>query len=406
MSEIAVPKILLVDDRPANLLAMETALRSIDAELICATSGRNALSLMMHHDFAAIVLDVDMPEMDGLEVASLIRSNDETCHVPIIFVSGHKQDEVSVFDGYETGAVDYLVKPIAPQILRAKLNVFLALYAQKAELHAINEKYRREIEFRESAEAKLEHRLDQLNAVNLQLAEKNTELDDFTYMASHDLQEPLRKMISFGQMLRIDVGENLSDDAEVDVTNIISAATRMKTLIQDLLLLSRAGRETMQYDVVSLDDCVEEVLSVMSDRIEECGATISRDDLPDIVGDRTLLTQLYQNLISNALKFVDEASPEIQITAEQNGESWTLGVRDNGIGMDPRFAKDIFKPFRRLHARTKYAGTGIGLAICKKAATRHGGKIWVESEAGHGAHFKFKLKDVDEDEESVCLFRR
>ncbi len=271
---------------------------------------------------------------------------------------------------------------------------------------AINEKYRREIEFRESAEAKLELRVDQLRAVNLQLAEKNTELDDFTYMASHDLQEPLRKMISFGQMLRLDAGENLSGDAEVDVTNIIAAATRMRTLIQDLLLLSRAGREALQYDVVSLDDCVEEALDVMSDRIEECGATISRDELPNVVGDRTLLTQLYQNLISNALKFVDEASPEIQITAEQEGESWTIGVRDNGIGMDPRFAKDIFKPFRRLHAHAQYAGTGIGLAICKKAATRHGGKIWVESEAGHGAHFKFNLKNVDENDEAMCLFRR
>jgi light-regulated signal transduction histidine kinase (bacteriophytochrome) len=336
-----------------------------------------------------------------------LRSNDETRHVPIIFATGFKQDQMSVFDGYEMGAVDYLLKPIAPQVLRAKLNVFLALHAQKSELRAINDKYRCEIEIRQSAEAKLELRVDQLRTVNLQLAEKNTELDDFTYMASHDLQEPLRKMVSFGQMLRLDAGENLSDDAEADVTHIISAATRMKTLIQDLLMLSRAGREALHYDVVSLDDCVDEALDVMSERIDECGATISRDDLPDVVGERTLLTQLYQNLISNALKFVDEASPEIHITAEQEGDSWTLGVRDNGIGMDPRFAKDIFKPFRRLHARTEYSGTGIGLAICKKAATRHGGQIWVESEAGQGAHFKFKLRDVDEpDEEATCLFRR
>lgn len=392
MHTLPLLKILLVDDRPENLLAMEAALQSMDAELVRAESGKEALSSLMRYDFAAIVLDVNMPEMNGIEVASLIRSNKKTCHIPIIFATGHGRDDANMFNGYEAGAVDYLVKPIDPIILRAKLNVFLELYAQKSELSALNDHYRDEIEKRESVEAELECRLEQLEAVNLQLDEKNTDLDEFTSMASHDLQAPIRKLISFSQLLRKEMEEDLSDDAKQYLTIITDAATRMNVLIQDLLLLSRVGRAAMNQDRVSLNSCIDQVLDVLSLRIEECNAKIIRDNLPDVIGDKTMLTQLYQNLLSNALKFVEQGSPEVHFTAERDGQTWILGVRDNGIGMEMESAKEIFKPFRRLHNRTEYEGTGIGLSICKKAVDCHEGRIWVESELGQGTHFRFTLK--------------
>ncbi len=148
----------------------------------------------------------------------------------------------------------------------------------------------------------------------------------------------------------------------------------------------------MKRETVALDDCVERALVALQTRIEETDAVIERDSLPHVVGDATMLTQLYQNLIGNALKFSDEGRPAIQLTAKRQGNMWVLGVRDNGIGIEPEYAEQIFKPFQRLHGRDKYEGSGIGLAICKKAVDRHGGVMFVESELGSGSHFQFTLK--------------
>ncbi len=169
-----------------------------------------------------------------------------------------------------------------------------------------------------------------------------------------------------------------------------------------LLRLSRAGRAALQHEHVSLDECVDAAVDVMEVRIEELGASIVRDELPDAVGDRTVLTQLYQNLLSNALKFVEKGTPVVRFTANNDDGTWILGVQDNGIGMKPEFSEEVFKPFKRLHNRTEYAGTGVGLSICKKAVTRHGGRIWVESDLGQGSHFKFTLKDIKVKEGSAC----
>jgi hypothetical protein len=167
--------------------------------------------------------------------------------------------------------------------------------------------------------------------------------------------------------------------AEIDEHVAFSAAT---------------GRSAMELERVSLDACVDAAIVVLESRIEDTQANIVRDSLPDVIGDKTLLTQLYQNLLGNAMKFIDTESPEIYITAEPVAKTRILGVRDNGIGMKPEFSEAVFKPFKRLHGRGKYEGTGIGLSICKKAVSRHGGRIWVESELGQGTHFKFTLKDT------------
>jgi signal transduction histidine kinase len=230
-----------------------------------------------------------------------------------------------------------------------------------------------------------------LEKANTDLLRRNIELDEFSYVASHDLQEPLRKLITFSDHLRKDLGPTLPARAAQDVTFIVDAATRMQTLIQDLLALSRAGRIAMKYQWVWLDTCVDRVLETLAVRIQETQASITCAPLPAVWGDPTLLTQLYQNLIENALKFAAHDSPVIRITAEQHAEQWIFGVQDNGIGLKPEYAEQIFTPFKRLHSRAEYEGTGIGLAICRKAIERHGGTIWVESTPGKGAHFKFTL---------------
>jgi PAS domain S-box-containing protein len=249
----------------------------------------------------------------------------------------------------------------------------------------------RDITERKRAEKVLADRTIQLERMNQELSALNAELDEFTRMASHDLQEPLRTLTSFSDLLRKDVGQSLPERAARDLGFITDAAKRMQTLIQDLLALSRAGRVAEKREKISLSECADLALGALAMRVRETDAKISRDALPEVWGDSTLLTQLYQNLIGNALKFSGDQRPIIQLTFEERDGDQIFGVKDNGIGLDPKYAQEIFKPFRRLHGLAEYEGSGIGLAICRKIVERHGGKIWVESESGKGAHFRFTI---------------
>jgi signal transduction histidine kinase len=232
------------------------------------------------------------------------------------------------------------------------------------------------------------------------LARKNQELDEFTYIASHDLQEPVRKLISFSKLLEQDLGRELPPSAAQDLHYIVDAAQRMRDLIQALLALSRTGRSAMHVAPVDLHRCVDQALEALELKVRETGAQITRDALPTVLGDATLLTQLYQNLIGNALKFVPPGRvPCIHLTAQRQGDGWVLGVQDNGIGIAPEYAERIFRPFQRLHSRREYEGTGIGLTICKKVAERHGGQIWFSSQPGEGTHFQFTLGNLSTSEE-------
>lgn len=238
-----------------------------------------------------------------------------------------------------------------------------------------------------------------LTLTKTELEQKNQELDEFTYVASHDLQEPVRKLVSFSKLLEQDAADALNEQASRDLEFIVDAAGRMRQLVQDLLALSRTGRSAMKSDRVCLEDCRKEALYALQMRIDESGAAIEGVEMPDVVGDRTMLTQLYQNLIGNALKFITDESPRVLLTVEDDGDQWILGVKDNGIGMKPEHADRIFKPFQRLHRRDQYEGTGIGLSICKKTVERHRGRLWVESTLGDGAHFRFTLPKLSETEQ-------
>jgi PAS domain S-box-containing protein len=249
----------------------------------------------------------------------------------------------------------------------------------------------RDITERKRAEAALADRTLQLERINRELAALNAQLDDFTNMASHDLQEPLRTLIAFSTLLQTDLGHSLPETAAKDLGFITDAAKRMQMLIRNLLALARAGRLAKKRGKVSLSECADRALEALAMRVKETGAEVIYDKLPAVWGDSTLLTQLYQNLIGNALKFNGDQRPIIQLTFEEGEGTQVFGVKDNGIGIDPKYAQQIFKPFRRLHGRAEYEGSGVGLAICRKIVERHGGKIWVESEPGKGAHFRFTI---------------
>lgn len=225
------------------------------------------------------------------------------------------------------------------------------------------------------------------------LAASNRELEQFAQFASHDLQEPLRKLVSFSELLVEDLGVDLPEAAKRDLGYITDAALRMRSLVRALLDLSRSGRREMTVQDVALADCVREAIDALSVSIEEARADVSADPLPSWRGDRVLLTQLFQNLIGNAIKFRRPGDrPVVRVTCERREGRTVFGVRDNGIGIATENLDEVFRPFRRLHGRGEYEGTGIGLAICVKAVERHGGRIWATSEPGQGTHFQFTLE--------------
>lgn len=235
-------------------------------------------------------------------------------------------------------------------------------------------------------------RTQQLDALNAQLAARVTELDQFTYMASHDLQEPLRKLQSFCALLRQDAGTGLGNDALDDLHHITDSSQRMQILIEDLLSFSRAGNAELREREVELEACVVEALTNLEATVATTRAEIRCDPLPTVFGDPRLLVQLLQNLLGNALKYRRPGvAPNVHVFARGEGDTQAIVVADDGIGIPPQYAQLVFEPFKRLHGRDQYPGTGIGLAICKKVVERHGGAIRVEPAPGGGALFVFTV---------------
>jgi PAS domain S-box-containing protein len=232
-----------------------------------------------------------------------------------------------------------------------------------------------------------------LEKVNAELGRRNSELEEFTHVASHDLQEPLRKVVSFGDLLARALGDRL-DEKSMQYLRIMQDATRrQQALIRDLLVLSRAGRATLRLEPVPLEDCACSALDQLADRVASSGACVRLDPLPTLTVDARQVSQLYENLISNALTFRrPQHKPHIRLTCEQTTGGPVLGVADNGIGIDPQYHERIFRAFQRLHGREEYEGSGVGLSVCRKIVERHGGRIWVDSRPGEGAHFRFVLR--------------
>ncbi len=240
---------------------------------------------------------------------------------------------------------------------------------------------------------------EQLAAANAELARSNEDLEQFAYVASHDLQEPLRKVASFCQLLEQRYGGQLDERGEQYIYFAADGAKRMQVLINDLLAFSRIGRTTERFVDVGLADCLDMAVRNLAGAIEATGATVSAaGPLPTVAGDQTLLVALLQNLVGNAVKFHGERAPEVRVEAERQDDHWLMSVTDNGIGIEPRFAERIFVIFQRLHGRDAYSGTGIGLAMCRKIVEFHGGRIWLDTEYSPGTRFRFTLPAISTEE--------
>jgi PAS domain S-box-containing protein len=232
---------------------------------------------------------------------------------------------------------------------------------------------------------------DRLKQITTEVQRSNTELEQFAYVISHDLQEPLRMVSSYTQLLAERYQSKLDADADEFIAYAVDGAKRMQTLLYDLLEYSRVGTRGKSPSLVNCEDIVQQAMDNLKIAIEECGALVSHDALPTIKADEGQLVRLFQNLIGNAIKFHGQEPPRIHISAKRRCDMVTFSVRDNGIGIDPQHAQSIFEIFRRLHTREEYPGTGMGLAICKKIVERHGGRIWVQSKSGEGSTFCFTM---------------
>jgi signal transduction histidine kinase len=243
---------------------------------------------------------------------------------------------------------------------------------------------------------KLEAAQQALEKAVTELRRSNQELEQFAYVASHDLQEPLRKIASFCNLLESRYADQLDDRANVYLHYIVDGAMRMQALVNDLLLYSRVTTRGMEFALTDTNDVLQEALANLDVAVAESNACVTHDPLPTAYGDTKQLARLFQNLIGNAIKYRGEAPPEVHVSVLKKGDEWVFSVRDNGIGIAPEYAERIFVIFQRLHTREEYGGTGIGLSVCKKIVERHGGRIWVESEEGCGATFYFSLPQVTE----------
>ncbi|MDD1745544.1 MAG: ATP-binding protein [Candidatus Methanoperedens sp.] len=234
---------------------------------------------------------------------------------------------------------------------------------------------------------------EKLKQTMAEFARSNSELELFAYVASHDLQEPLRMVTSFTQLLEKRYKNKLDKDADEFIEFILDGATRMQSMINDLLQYSRVGTRGKPFKLTDFESVFGQSLVNLKIAIDENNAIITHDPLPTLMADSTQMIEVFQNLISNAIKFRSKESPQVHVSALKKRNDWVFSVRDNGIGIAPEFFDKLFILFQRLHSRSEYPGTGIGLAVCKKIVERHGGKIWVESEPDKGSTFYFSIPD-------------
>jgi signal transduction histidine kinase len=353
---------------------------AVDAELVAAAlrSGGFSVSVMVvqseaeferqlqSHDPEIVIADHSPPDWEGLAAIESLRRYG--MDIPLIIVSAAVGD-IAAVECVKRGAADYVLKD---GLGRLPESIRRALEKQRV------------LGFRRKADKDLAWKIEEL-------ARSNAELEQFAHVASHDLQEPLRMIASYTQLLGERYRGKLDADADKFIGYACDGAARMKTLIHDLMAFSKVGRDNAVCQSIDSDAALDEALLNLGPAIQESGAMVSRVALPLVLADRWQLARVFQNLIGNAIKFRGSKPPIISVGAEKSGAQWLFSISDNGIGIAPEYAENIFIVFRRLHARNEYAGNGIGLAICKKIVEHYGGKIWLETEPGCGSVFKFTL---------------
>jgi signal transduction histidine kinase len=407
MQKLLRVKILLVDDRENNLLSMESIFAKDNYQLTRANSGKEALKILLKEcDFTLILMDVEMPGLNGFETATLIYQREKSQHIPIIFISAHSYGDEHIFKAYKAGAIDYIYKPIQPDLLRAKVSIYIELFKknhqlleQEQKLKAINKSLEIEVKDRLASEEKVKELNKQLLKNIDQLESTNKELDQFAFIASHDLQEPLRKIKIFSNRIAFKYEDKLDHDGKLLISKVQASCERMQNLINDVLSFSKIAGEKNSLVYSDINNILQDVLLDMDVQIQEKNAQVNIDPLPKLFVYPPLIKLLFENIINNSIKYSrQDIPPVIQITAknetfENISEDITtkkysrINIQDNGIGFEQKYAEQIFKMFKRLHGNSEYAGTGIGLAICKKIIEEHQGYISVKSVVNEGTVF-------------------
>lgn len=483
--------ILIVDDKQNNIYALEQLLSRPGRNLISVTNGNEALKVALNNEIDLILLDVQMPGMDGFEVAQILKSNKRTRETPIIFVSAELKEHKFVMKGFEEGAIDYLYKPLNPEITEAKVSVLLQLHRQRRELIEKNlalEKYALLInnsadliciinaetllieevnnavyallgynvaEIKGSSlpdllaaedsakvralskeqhdtfsfeaciytknkeprcfswnivykhglwfangrditrQQKADREIKQLNAdlkrnvTELELT--NKELESFSYSVSHDLRAPLRSINGYAQIIQEDHAQQLSEEAKRMLNVIRNNAKKMGVLIDDLLAFSRMGRKEVVRLEIDFNQMVEPIIAELEKGTDKPVA-ITVKKLHPAQGDPALLSQVFVNLISNAIKYSSKKeTPQVEIGSFEKEDEYVYYVKDNGAGFDMQYAHKLFGVFQRLHSNEEFEGTGVGLAIVQRIIVKHGGRVWAEGKTNEGATFYFSL---------------
>jgi PAS domain S-box-containing protein len=490
-----IATILIIDDKEANIFALEQLLEKNGRLFLHAADGSGGLKIALKKPVDLIILDVQMPGMDGFEVAQILKSNKKTRDIPIIFASAEKKEHRSIMKGFEEGAVDYLFKPLDPEITKAKVSVLLQIQKQKRELvdknlsleksallintsadiigiidlvtlrfeevnqaftallgYSHEEAIEKPISFflcdqdkaivshlaqqpdehlsfetlvytKENQERSLqwrvvsrnkkwfvnvrdctqqkiaERQIKQLNSElqqNLvELKATNKEMESFSYSVSHDLRAPLRALDGYSQILETNHQDKLDADAQRLLGVIRRNASRMGKLIDDLLEFSKFGRKELQKSEIDTQKLVEDIVRDLTDQVKH-QAIIQIHSLPPVYADHSLLTQVWINLISNAIKYSSKKEkPSIEIGSGKLNEENYFYIKDNGTGFNMDYAHKLFGVFQRLHKSSDFEGTGVGLAIVERILTRHHGRIWAESKPGEGATFYFCLPEKE-----------
>ena len=347
------PALLIVDDIEENLLSVEAVLQPLGHRILRASSGEEALRHLLKEQVGVIVLDVQMPGLDGFETAREIKQRERTSDIPIVFLTAMGGEVDQRLRGYAAGGVDYLAKPVDPDVLRAKVAVFLELHMATAALRAQGEELARRTQ---------------------ELERANADLEQFSYVASHDLQEPLRTIAGYLELLVDQMGEQLDDEARGWIDRAGAAAGRMHTMITDLLTYARAGSGGAPPEVVDLDAATNTAVEALAGAVRETAASIDVQPLGQARAVRVDVERVLQNLIGNALKYGGDEPPAVRVTAERGERHVTVAVCDNGIGVAEADLGRVFGRFERVHD-DPYPGTGLGLAVCRRLVERAGGQI-------------------------------
>ncbi|REJ80964.1 MAG: hybrid sensor histidine kinase/response regulator [Bacteroidetes bacterium] len=351
--------ILLVDDRPENLISLESILTREGRKILKAESGEEALRIALDVDLAMILLDVQMPGMDGFEVARLLKANSRTRDIAIIFVTAISKEEKYTIQGYEEGAVDYLLKPLDVHVVRAKVDVFSRLYTQRKQL----------VEKNKSLEA------------------LNKQLDEFVYIVSHDLKAPLRGLSSLATFMEDAIGENPNDEV-IELLDMMKSRTgRMQQLIDGILHYTKLTGNRIETEVVDVKGLIINVLDLIG--VPDNIRVEIPDRMPTLECPKIKLHEVFQNLLFNAIKYNDKEQGNIKVACEEYENEYLFSVADNGVGIKPEHHEKIFGMFQTLQSKDKCESTGIGLTIVKKIVENQGGKVSLRSVPGQGSTFSF-----------------